>query len=124
MPDIARLGQVGRSRVRPDVRRPYEVPGGRNGAIVISVLTTFFAFMATVGLLWPGIGTSDPDAALPAGFEGARAEYELTQFLPLILFVIAGALFYRAGKATREKMVPIPAAAEADGDASGATPAR
>jgi amino acid transporter len=75
----------------PDVRRPYGVPGGRSGAIVISALTTFFAIMATVGLLWPGFGTDDPDSALPAKF--ARGEYELTQLLPLVLFGIVGWLF-------------------------------
>ena len=34
-------------------------------------------------LLWPGFGTSDPDASLPAGFEGDRATFELLVLIPV-----------------------------------------
>ena len=48
----------------PDVPRPYRVPGARWVAVAFSVLTTAWALLATVALLWPGFGTSDPDSAL------------------------------------------------------------
>jgi hypothetical protein len=82
------------------------VPGGIIGAAVVTILTTGFALLASVALLWPGIGSDDPDGSLPEGF--ARGDYELTQLLPLIVFVIIGVLFYVAGRPTRDKMVSIP----------------
>jgi amino acid transporter len=94
----------------PHVPRPYRVPGGMVGAIVAAGLTTAFALLATVGLLWPGIGTSAPDDSLPAGFAvaGGRLQYEATQILPLVAFLIIGILFYVAGRGTRQHMVQVP----------------
>ena len=92
-------------RSHPNVHRPYEVPGGMMGALVASVLTTFFALLATIGLLLPGFGTSDPDGSLPGGF--TRLEYELTQILPLLVLFAVGVLFYVAGASTRKKMVEV-----------------
>lgn len=94
----------------PHVPRPYRVPGGMTGAVAAAVLTTGFALLATIALLWPGIGTSDPDSALPSGFVGAagRFQYEVTQIAPLLVFVVIGVLFYMAGAATRSHMVQVP----------------
>jgi len=102
----------------PHVKRPYSVPGGRGGAIAVSVLTTFFAIFATVGLLWPGFLTANPDGALPSGFD--RWTYELTQVVPLLILFVVGGLFYVAGRSTRAKMVAIPFDAEAHGDDAAA----
>jgi glutamate:GABA antiporter len=38
---------------RPDVERPYRVPGGMAGAWICSAVPTFWALVATVFLLWP-----------------------------------------------------------------------
>ena len=94
----------------PHVPRPYRVPGGLAGAIVAATLTTAFAFLATIGLLWPGFGTTEPDASLPSGFTGAdgRFQYEATQILPLIALLVIGLLFYVAGRSTRRQMVQVP----------------
>jgi len=80
------------------------------GAIVAAALTTAFALLATVGLLWPGFGTAVPDASLPSGFTGAdgRFQYEATQILPLIALLVIGLLFYVAGRSTRQQMVRVP----------------
>ena len=43
---------------RPDVKRPYRVPGGMAGAWICSVVPTFWALVATVFLLWPGLGVN------------------------------------------------------------------
>ena len=40
---------------RPDVERPYRVPGGTAGAWICSVVPTFWALLATVALIWPGL---------------------------------------------------------------------
>jgi len=103
----------------PDVPRPYKVPFGMPGVIVITVVTTAFALLATAGLLFPGIGTDNPDAGLPEGF--TRIQYELTQFVPLILFFMLGVVFYILGRKTREDMVAIPLADEAAHDLSHVT---
>lgn len=98
----------------PHVPRPYRVPGGMAGAAIISIVTTAFALLASLALLFPGIGTATPDTSLPQGFVGAtgRTQYELTQILPLLAFLVVGILFYRAGRSTRANMVKVPIEAE------------
>ena len=61
----------------PELERPFRVPGGLGVAWLISVVATGWSLLAAVCLLWPGFGTADPDAALPAGFEGQRLQFEL-----------------------------------------------
>jgi amino acid transporter len=101
----------------PHVPRPYKVPGGMPGAIVISVVTFAWAAFAAAGLLYPGLGTPDPDAGLiEDGF--TRLEYTLTQVIPLVLFLLLGGVFYIMGRKTREEMVAIPFADEAAHDMS------
>ena len=69
----------------PHVPRPYRVPGGMAGAWAVSILTTGWAALATVALLFPGFGTAHPDESLPEGFEGQRAAFEASQFIPLAI---------------------------------------
>ena len=94
----------------PDVPRPYRVPGGTIGAALISIVCFGWAALATVSLLFPGFGTDNPDGSLPEGFK--RGEYELSQFIPLALFVLLGVIFYIRGRATREQIVAVPFAEE------------
>jgi amino acid transporter len=89
----------------PHVPRPYRVPGGLGGVAVVTALTTLFAALATIGLLWPGFGTDNPDSHLPSGFE--RLPYEVTQLVPLLVILGVGVLFYVAGGGTRKKMVTV-----------------
>ena len=85
-------------------------PGGNAGLWVCGALCTFWAFLATVGLLWPGLGvnwfgaTGKPDDSLLAGFEHKRLQYELSQIVPLLLFLGIGMVFYAAGTPTRKRM--------------------
>ncbi|HTC85741.1 MAG TPA: APC family permease [Candidatus Acidoferrum sp.] len=92
-------------RSHPHVHRPYSVPGGQFGALIVTALTTFFALLATIGLLWPGFGTSNPDASLPPKF--VRSDYELTQIVPLVILFAVGILFYVAGRGVRASMVQV-----------------
>jgi amino acid transporter len=92
------------------VPRPYRIPLGNAGAWVVGVLCTAWAALATVALLYPGFGTSDPDAALPAGFEHQRAAFERSQFIPLAILVLLGLIFYAAGTPTRRKAAEVPLA--------------
>jgi len=104
----------------PHVPRPYRVPFGMPGVIVVTIVTTAFALLATLGLLFPGIGSADPDSGLPEGF--TRIEYEVTQFVPLLLFIGLGVVFYILGGKTRKQMVAIPIAEEGVHDLSHVTP--
>lgn len=94
------------------VPRPYRVPGGNAAVLLVSVLTEFWALLATVVLLWPGLGVNwfghagNPDASLPTGF--TRGQYEISQFAPLLVFFAIGVLFYILGTPTREKVADVP----------------
>jgi glutamate:GABA antiporter len=92
----------------PDVHRPYRVPGGDTGALIISILCFGWSALATVALLWPGLGQSNPDSHLPTGFGGERLQFELSQFIPLAIFIGLGVLFYYLGTPTRRALVDIP----------------
>ena len=86
---------------RPDLARPFRVPGGMGVAWVVSILSTGWALLATICLLWPGFGTSDPDASLPAGFEGDRATFELLVLTPIALMLPLCAVLYYFGRTAR-----------------------
>lgn len=92
----------------PAVPRPYRVPGGNAGAWIVSILCTGWAGLATVALLYPGFGTSDPDASLPDGWTGQRGAYEVAQFVPLAILICLGLLFYAAGAPTRRQSARVP----------------
>jgi glutamate:GABA antiporter len=95
-------------RKLPDAHRPYRVPWGDTGALLISALTFGWAALATGALLWPGLGQAHPDASLPAGFGGERLQFELSQFIPLAVFLAMGVVFYILGAPTRRKQVTVP----------------
>ena len=54
--------------------------------------------LVTACLLWPGLGTADPDASLPAGFEGQRLQFELLVLAPLAAVVAACTVFHVASR--------------------------
>lgn len=89
------------------VERPYAVPGGDRVALLVTVVTTFWALVASVALVWPGLFDQviggDADASLPEGFAGQRGTYELTQFVPLLLMIVLGLVFYALGTPTRRE---------------------
>jgi glutamate:GABA antiporter len=87
----------------PDVPRPYRIPGGTVGLWVVGILTTAWAALTTVAIIWPGIGTSDPNASLPTGFGGERLQYTLSQVIPLAVMVLIGLAFYALGAPTRRQ---------------------
>ncbi len=85
--------------------------------------------VATVFLLWPGLGVSwfgaggNPnDSLAPLSFSGQRLQYELTQFVPLAIIVVVGLVFYALGGRARQHEVeePLQAATAAAGDKSRA----
>ncbi len=92
---------------RPDAPRPYRVPGGRLGVWACGTIVTLWALIATVTLIWPGFGVGwfgtagKPDDSLPTGFAGQRLPYEMTQIVPLIVFLVIGLIFYALGAKTR-----------------------
>ena len=72
------------------------MPGGTHVAWLVTCLATGWSLLATVCLLWPGLGTGDPDAALPAGFEGQRLQFELLVLSPVAAVVLAATAFHVA----------------------------
>lgn len=87
----------------PDIQRPYRIPGGTIGLWVAGILTTAWAAFTTIAIIYPGIGTSDPDASLPSGFAGERLQYTLSQLIPLAVMILIGLAFYAAGAPTRRQ---------------------
>ena len=111
---------------RPDVDRPYRVPGGMAGVWICSVIPTFWALVATVFLIWPGLGvnwfgaTGNPNDSLAfLNFSHQRLQYELSQIVPLAIIVVIGIVFYFLGGKARGEEVAVPIAA-ADVPASDA----
>ena len=91
------------------VPRPFKIAGGMAMAWVISILTTGWALLATVVLLWPGLGTSDPNSALAdLGFDNQRWQYEAAEFIPLVVILATGVIFYALGAPTRRKTATVP----------------
>src|SRR5262249_34917090 len=89
------------------VPRPYKIPGGMIAAWVVTILTTGWAILATVALLYPGFGTSDPDSSLLEGFEGQRGAFEALQFILLAVLIGLGLVFYWLGAPTRRRQVEV-----------------
>jgi glutamate:GABA antiporter len=88
------------------VERPYRVPFGMAGVWICGVLTTFWALLASAVGLFPGLGDGAllNDDALPAGF--SRGTFELVVFIPIIVTLAIGVLFYVLGRRTREQVAP------------------
>ena len=61
------------------------------------ITATGWALLAAACLMWPGLGSSNPDAALPGGFEGDRLAFELLVLGPIVALVAAAGLLYRFG---------------------------
>ena len=106
------LGKLRSSR--PDVERPYRVPGGLIGAWVVAILTTFWALLATVSLVWPGFGigwfgTAGNPAEVLAdlGFANQRFLFELTQIVPLVIILVLGLVFYQMGEGVRKRRAEV-----------------
>jgi len=89
----------------PDVERPYRIPGGMVVVWVCGIVAAAWCALTTLAILWPGIGTSDPDASLPEGFGGQRVQYELSQIIPLVVMILIGLAFYASGAKTRREQV-------------------
>src|SRR4029079_12787166 len=101
------------------VYRPYKVPFGMVGVWVCGVLTTFWALFASVVGLFPGLGDGGllNDSALPEGF--SRGTFELVVFIPLIVTLLVGILFYALGAKTRSQVAPEHTEQEATDTAPG-----
>ena len=100
---------------RPDVERPYRVPGGMAGAWICSAVPTFWALVATVFLLWPGLGVNwfgaggNPNDSLASlSFSHQRLQYELSQIVPLAVIIVVGLVFYLLGGKTRQEKATEP----------------
>src|SRR3954467_8373315 len=98
----------------PHVHRPYKVPFGMAGVWICGILTTFWALLASVVGLFPGLGGGGllNDSALPDGF--SRGTFELVVFIPLVITLLIGVVFYAMGRKTRAEIAPHKAEAPAE----------
>ncbi len=76
-----------------------------------------WAAFTTVAIIYPGIGTADPNSSLPSGFAGERLQYTLSQVIPLAAMVLIGLGLYALGRRThsRESASSEPAVSERPG---------
>jgi hypothetical protein len=99
----------------PNLDRTFRVPGGVRMAWLVTGLATGWSLLAAVCLLWPGLGTAHPDAALPAGFASQRGQFELLVLTPIAAVVavttaycLATRLRNRGRRAPAPQAVPPP----------------
>jgi glutamate:GABA antiporter len=93
-----------------DITRPYRVPFGNIGMWICAILTVGFCILGTISVIYPGFGTSDPEAALSSlGWGGQRLQFEILQIAPLVVMALIGVAFYYLATPTRNKLAPSPA---------------
>ena len=80
----------------PGLWRPFRVPGGGTVALLVTALATGWSALAAACLLWPGVGTADPDAALPPGFSSHRGQFELLVIIPIAAVIVAVTAYHLA----------------------------
>ncbi len=94
----------------PDVHRPYRVPGGVAGVWICSIVTTFWAILATTTGIFPGLlsnGKILDNSALPDGV--TRIQFTTYAFIAIAATLVVGAVFYAMGSSTRKDLVESPA---------------
>ena len=65
-------------------------------AWLVTGLATGWSALTAVCLLWPGLGTAHPDAALPAGFAAQRGQFELLILTPIGAVIAATTAYHLA----------------------------
>ena len=85
-------------RTRPEVPRPFRIPGGPAAAVACTLLTTGIALFAIVELIYPGLGLAHPDALLPGSFQDLRRRYEEAMAVPLAGLGLLAALVFASGR--------------------------
>ena len=85
------------------------------GAWICSAVPTFWALVATVFLLWPGLGANwfgaggSPNHSLAnLSFPHQRLQYELSRIVPLTIIIVIGLVFYLLGGKTRPSCRDLP----------------
>jgi amino acid transporter len=81
-------------RKYPGIHRPYKVPGGMVGAVLVTVLPLAYAAIASYFILIPTDGTIASSGV-------SRLTYELTQFIPLGIILALTIVFYVWGQAEK-----------------------
>ena len=87
----------------PEIPRPYRIPGGTVGLWAAGILTTAWAALTTIEIIYPGTFTAHPDNSLPTAFTGERLAYTLSQAIPLGGMILIGLVFYALGAPTRRQ---------------------
>src|SRR6201994_4532888 len=107
-------------RSHPEVARPFKMPWYKPLTVILMVLLT----VTVIELFAPGAGMHwfGPDFAPDGWSHSERLTYLATEALPVLVFVVIGALFWVAGKKTRDDIARLaPANADPTGDAPSTT---
>jgi amino acid transporter len=73
-------------RKYPNIHRPYKVPGGMVGVVIVTVLPLLYAAVASYFILVPTDATIQNSGV-------SRLTYELTQFVPLSIILVLTIVF-------------------------------
>jgi len=90
--------------------RPYKIPGGMAGVWVCGILTTFFAVLASLAGIFPGMlsnGMLLDDRAL-SSYGVGRGEYTLLAVGAIVITMAVGLWFYWLGRKSRSNLVVDP----------------
>ncbi len=91
---------------KPDVPRPYHVPGGMIGAWIVTILTFAYAAFASYYILIPS------DATV-SGSGVNRITYEVTQITAIAIIVLLTVIFYAWGHMEKRNVERVSTVAEA-----------
>jgi amino acid transporter len=88
---------------QPSLHRPFRIPGGARMAWLVTGLATGWSALAGVCLLWPGLGTADPDLALPTGFAAQRAQFEFLVLTPVAAVIAVTTVYHFIARRRRDQ---------------------
>jgi amino acid transporter len=88
-------------RSHPETSRPFRMPWYRPLTVLLMILVA----IATVQLIAPGLGSTwfGADFAPESWTYAQRYTYLWTELIPVLAFIVIGALFWWLGRRTRQQ---------------------
>jgi glutamate:GABA antiporter len=85
---------------RPDIRRPFVIPGGKAGLWVSAILCEFFCILTCITLLWPGLINNilGQSYSIVDSWGMSRLRYEVYTLGSFCFMVLIGVVFWAIGR--------------------------